>query len=204
VAITPDAFWSSPRRHLAWGVRAVSILVVADELLYACVAMSPFWKPGACLEFARWLQQNMPPGTAVVMTPFTPVGTVPGSKVWDQPMVGYEELKQFPRRPVRGRGMVCLAAHRSLNRFKKHPPDRPINPQEWYYGKNPPTIEILRFYAELNKEQSDSYAQLKRFYAQPSFLGFDLRFFVQSAKKDSVYANRGITVFAPKGKPATR
>ena len=196
IALTLDAFWACPRRQLLVPARAVFIFLFVSELLYACIAASPFWQPESRLECARWVQQHFPPGTGVATTPHTPMWTVPG------PMVGREELKNFRPQPSPGRDMLWLAAHRSLNLFKKHPPDRPINPKEWFYADSPPSIQTLRFYAELNKEQSPYFTRLKVFFAKPEFLGFDMSLFGQPDDTDTVYANRAITVFRENRRPA--
>ena len=194
LAMALDSLWVNPRRLIAVATKTVFIFLLVSELFYACIAASPFWQPESRLECARWVQQNFPPGTGVAATPMTPTWTIPGTIVGGEPMVGYHELKGFSRRPAPGSDMIYLAAHRSLNVFKKHPPDRPVNPKEWFYG-TPPSMEVLRLYAELNKEHSDYFTRLRVFFAQPRFLGLDLRFFGQPADKDTVYANRAVTVF---------
>ena len=173
------------RRGVLMGIYAV---VMGLALLYTLVCISPFWKPEARLQCARWLQEHMGPRDGVAATPMTPAWCIPGA------LVGREALTGVRNQALAGGTQYLMAAYRSLAVFKKHPPGERINPNEWFYG-HPPDQRTLALYGELNSGDSPYFTVVKDFFARPEFMGVDLRMFFQKPDQETTYGNRGVVLF---------
>ena len=164
------------------------VLVLVVAMLYTLICISPFWKPESRLQCARWLAANLNDGDGVTATPMTPAWCIPGA------LVGRAELTGVRPVAAAGHTQYLMAAHRSLNVFKKHLPGKPVNPAEWFYG-TPPDQRTLQLYAELNNPHTPYFTTVHDFFARPEFLGMDLRLFFQGPDQETTYANRGVTLF---------
>ena len=107
----------------------------------------------------------------------------------------YPELMDMYRRKGEpGKATYIAGSVRSLNIFKKHPPTRPINAEEWFPDK-PPSRDVLLFYDAMNTGKWKNLTLVKEFRGKPSFLGMDLRLFFEAPEKDTTFANQAVRLF---------
>jgi hypothetical protein len=188
IAIALEVGTKNRRQWIRVTCWIVFVFLMVSEILYTCIAISPFWKPDARVKCSKWIMANVPSGSGVTWAPRTADWAVPGMRI--SPSL----FKAFPRRPEPGKYQYIIADNTKLTTFKKHPPTRKIVPSEWFPAK-PPTMAELMLYAEMNNGGGPNLDLVKKFQTKPSFLGLDLTLFGQSPSKDLTFANRGVTLF---------
>jgi len=166
----------------------VGVFLVFSSLLYTCICISPFWQEEARLACSKWIKANLPAGSGVAAAPHTPMWLNPGA------MVDGDLALQFPQQARPGMDQYIIACGRSLKKFTKHPPCRPIVPSEWF-PQQPPSRQDLLLYAEMNNGGGRFLSLVKEFRARPSFLGLDLRWFGREPDQDTTFANQAVSLF---------
>lgn len=166
----------------------VFIIMAASGLIYSLIVISPCWKPDARLLCSRWIKENVPAGSGVTWAPRTHKWMAPGV------VIEPDLFAKFPQRPIAGREQYIIAAKSVMDIFKKHPPGEKINPDDWFPSQ-PPSLEELVLYYEMNQGGGRNIQKVKEFFQKPSFLGMDLSLFAQDPNQDTTCANWAVTLF---------
>ena len=116
---------------------------LAAMCLYTLIFISPFWKSDARILCSEWIKANVPAGSGVTWAPRTHNWMLPGL------VVDPSLFEKYPRIAEKGKDQYILAARGLMQTFKSHPPSKPIDPKEWFPA-NPPSMEELVLYAEMN------------------------------------------------------
>jgi 4-amino-4-deoxy-L-arabinose transferase-like glycosyltransferase len=159
---------------------AIFVFLVIGGTLYTCITISPLWRPDSIFECAKWIKANISTDNGLIWAPIC------------KPDMSLARI--YPREPAPGKDLYIIAINSAMLRFKKHPPSRKIVPSEWFPAQ-PPTMETLMLYAEMNAGGGPNLTLVKRFWREPSFLGLDCRLFLQSPGQKRIMADRGVTLF---------
>ena len=187
IAVALEYFLRSPRPVRRWCARALCAFLLITGALYTLICISPFWRPEARIQCARWLIANAPPGSGIAAAPQTPM--------WSQPQWIMPQLtKTFAPAAQPGRPQFIIASVRSLEIFTRHPPSRPIVPREWYPSARPDRRTLL-LYEAMNRGGSRNLVLVAEFACKPSFAGLDLSIFGEAPDQDTSFANHALKVF---------
>lgn len=190
VATAMDSLMGHAKKAVGLCAGWVYVFIVSSAVLYTCICISPFWKTDGREECARYIMANVPPGHRVANAPYTPIWVVPGGMVTPYP----ELMDMYRRKGEPGKATYIVGSVRSLNIFKKHPPTRPINAEEWFPNQPPPR-DVLLLYDAMNTGKWKNLTMVKEFRGKPSFLGMDLRLFFEAPEKDTTFANQAVRLF---------
>jgi len=187
-AVALADLFNSNKKPLKLGACSALAVLIIIELLYTCAWISPFWKPDARVRCGRWILENVPRNCGVTWAPRTPNWAAPGMRIIP------ELFQTYPRQPRPGGDQYIIAARSRLKIFEKHPPSKPVVPEEWF-PQQPPSMSELVLYAQMNAGGGPNIELLKKFHAKPSFLGIDLRVFAMDPDRDTTFANQSVTLF---------
>jgi len=192
-AVLFDKVFGSEKKYLRLAGIVVFVIVTILATLYTCIAASPFWKPDARVMCSNWIQANVPKGSGVTWAPRTPHWAAPGE--WVAPSL----FKSYPRRAEPGKDQYIIVTKRNLEIFKKHPPTKPVISREWFPNQ-PPSMQELLLYAEMNAGGGNNLQIVKKFENSPSFLRLDLGFFAMDPETETTSANRAVVLFKVKSR----
>ncbi len=164
-----------------------AFLIITGSL-YTLIWISPYWKTDARILCSRWIKANVSQDSGVTWAPRTHKWMLPG-RVVDPSL-----FKMYPRQARPDKDQYIMASKNMMNVFKKHPPFKPVNPDDWFPSK-PPTMNELLIYAEMNNGGGPNLKLVKEFSTKPSFLGLDLRLFGLRPVQDTTSANWAVSLF---------
>ncbi|HUT29815.1 MAG TPA: hypothetical protein VMX13_08485 [Sedimentisphaerales bacterium] len=165
-------------RFFGW---AAFVFLTIGGILYTCITISPLWRPDPMLECSKWIKANVPRDNGL-------------SWMYPSPRLDKSLANIYPVNAPPGKDQYIVVKHGEMRTFTQHPPTRQIVPSEWF-PKQPPSMEILVLYAQMNAGGGPDVTLVKDFYPKPSFLGLDSRLFFQTPGRLRIMASRGISLF---------
>jgi hypothetical protein len=166
-------------RFFGW---AAFVFLTVGGILYTCITISPLWRPDPMLECSKWVKANITRDNNGL------------SWMYPSPRLDKSLANIYPVKAPPGKDQYIVVKHGEMRTFTQHPPSRQIVPSEWF-PKQPPSMEILVLYAQMNAGGGPNVTLIKDFYPKPSFLGLDSRFFLQTPGRLQIMASRGVSLF---------
>jgi hypothetical protein len=181
IAVALDAGTKSRLRRLRAPCWAAFVFLAVGGTLYTCITISPLWRPDPVLECAKWMKANISRDSGLTW-------------MYPAPRLDKCLANIYPVKAPPGKEQYIVVQQAQMRKFRKHPPSRKIIPSEWF-PKQPPPIEIIVLYAEMNAGGGPNVSLVKEFYPKPSFIGLDSRLFFQTPGEVRIMPSRGRTLF---------